>query len=267
MSIIDFFGNVIKPKKLRGTGCLNPSESSWINDNILAIRQLDVNIWIIKCGEEFIAFDTGYTNFEGSKTEIIKKGVNPDQIKHVFITHADMDHAGGLISDDVLFKNARVYLHEKEENMLIGAEKRFKFGPIKFRNPISYSGKYELLRDGDKVSIGDSIIEIIHIPGHTPGHSGYLVDGEIFISGDSIAFNEEGGYCFFSFYNMNTEMNLKSLKKLEKRFMGNLPKIVLSGHSGAYSGDKMFSRIDTIAKGTKQKPFDKNAPNDVFNKG
>ncbi|NLC72986.1 MAG: MBL fold metallo-hydrolase [Ruminococcaceae bacterium] len=264
MSIIDFFGNVIKPKKLAGTGCLNPQNTGFVNERIVAVRQYDVNIWLISCGSKYIAIDSGYKDYKNAKEEIKKLGIDPDSIEKLFLTHADMDHAGGLVSAEKLFKNAQVFLHRAEEDMLLGIEKRFRFGPIKLKNPVAYSGKYTLLNDDDEVKEENSSIRLIHIPGHTPGHSGYLVDESILVTGDSIAFNAKGGFCFFPLFNMSTKENLKSLVRLKMRFEDCMPKIFLSSHSGVYTGDNAFSNINTPAKGSKKRPFDERAPYDVF---
>lgn len=264
MSIIDFFGNVIKPMKMRGTGCLNPQETGWVNERIAAVRQLDVNIWIVKCGHTFIAFDSGYVDYPSAKQAVEGLGIDCDSVSHVFLTHGDMDHAGGLVSKESLFPNAKVLLHRFEVDMLKGIEKRFRFGPIKLKNPIAYGGEFQSLEDGEVVSVEGCQVEAIHMPGHTPGHSCYLIDDEVLVSGDCMAFNQKGGYCFFPLFNMDTQQNLKHLIKLKERLELRLPAMILSGHSGVYVGEKAFSHIDTPAKGTKRNPFDPTAPEDVF---
>ena len=92
MNIIDFFGNVIKPVKMKGTGCFNPHETGWVNERIAAVLQLDVNVWIIKCGKTFIAFDAGYVDHPLSKQDFEELGIDSSAISHCFLTHGDMDH-------------------------------------------------------------------------------------------------------------------------------------------------------------------------------
>ena len=264
MNIIDFFGNVIKPVKMKGTGCFNPHETGWVNERIAAVRQLDVNVWIIKCGKTFIAFDAGYVDHPLSKQDFEELGIDSSAISHCFLTHGDMDHTGGLVSKEIMFPNAKVILNRFEVDMLKGIEKRFRFGPIKLKNPIAYTGEFEPLEDGEIVLVEGCQIKAIHVPGHTPGHSCYLIDNEILVSGDCMAFNQSGGYCFFPLFNMNTQQNLRYLNKLKERLDSRPPGMILSGHSGVYIGEKAFAHIDTPAKGTRRKPFDPSAPEDVF---
>ncbi len=160
--------------------------------------------------------------------------------------------------------NADVYLHIEEENMILGKEKRFSFAGIKLKNPVCFQGKYNLFKDRDIIMIDDIKVECFHIPGHTKGHSAFLVDNTYLFTGDSIATNEFGGYCFFDFYNMDTNQNISSLKKLKEE-LNNYSNIkVCTSHNGMHDKDYSFSHIDEIVVGTKKKPFDKTAPHDSF---
>ena len=154
MSIINFFAHNIKPRKLEGTGMLNPANTSVISENVRCIRQWDVNIWFYTKNGTTIAFDSGYETFPDLEGEFVKIGVDPKLIKTVLITHADMDHAGGISDKGTrIFPNACVYIHENEEDMLLGKEERFVFGPLKIKNPIVYSGRYCCLKDGETIYI------------------------------------------------------------------------------------------------------------------
>lgn len=264
MSLITLFQDKIKPLKLRGTGMLNPVPTSKIDNNLYAIKDGDVNLWIYKKNNTTLAIDTGYKNNIKLKNILKKFNIKNEKIDYVFLTHADIDHAGGLISDDRFASNAQIYLHTLEENMLLGKEKRFKFSFIKINNPVNYKGKYNLFKDKEEFNLNDIKIKCYHTPGHTKGHSSFLIDDKYLFTGDSLAINEEGGYCFFDFYNMNTKQNIKSIKKLKNYFKNNNDIIVCTSHSGMHNIKESFLHIDKIAKGTKKKPFDKKAPYDVF---
>lgn len=264
MKIIDIFGKYIKPIKLRGVGCVNPTPTGFINENLKCIRQNDVNIWFYTKNGITIAIDTGYKNFRNTESLFEQIDVKASNIVVAFITHADIDHAGGLVSKSLLFENATIYLHEEEEKMLKGMEKRFKCGPFYLRNPISYSGKYTLLKNRQTVIIENIKIDCLHMPGHTNGHSCYLIDDTVLFTGDCIALNDNGGYGFFNFFNMDTKINLYSIKMLKTMFELTPPKIVCTGHSGYSTDGKYFKHIDTIANGNRKRPFDKKAPYNVF---
>ena len=53
--------------------------------------------------------------------------INPDNIKYVFLTHVDVDHAGGIDKNGKnIFPNAQVYIGEKDEQYLIEQIHRMK---------------------------------------------------------------------------------------------------------------------------------------------
>ena len=264
MSIITFFQENIKPFKLRGTQMLNPVLTSKIDENLSVIRQDDVNLWIYKKNNDIIAIDSGYKDDKTLIASLKNLGILNEAIKSVFITHADIDHVGGIISKERFAPNAEILLHKDEEDMILGKEKRFCVAGIKLKNPVNYTGPYTLLKDTQIIMLGEIEIRCYHVPGHTKGHSAFLVDNKYLFTGDSLAVNDTGGYCFFDFYNMDTKQNIISLKKLKNLLGNNHNIIVCTSHNGIHCIEKSFSHIDQIAKGTKSKPFDKTAPYDVF---
>lgn len=264
MNFISLFADVVKPVKLRGTGTFHPQETGIIDENLSCIRQKDVNIWFYRKNDTIIAIDSGYHTEDSFFRDLKKLNIKNEEISAVFITHGDVDHMGGLLSPTIFAPNAQLYLHKFEENMILGKEHRFGKGPIKIRNPVHFSGNYHLLEDGQKIDIEGITIEIFLCSGHTKGHSHYLVDGKYLFSGDSIAMNEEGGHCFFDFYNMNSLENIASLGKIEKQLKNNPPNFICTSHSGVHPYKNAFLSRNNIAKASKRKPFDKNAPYDVF---
>ena len=264
MSIITFFQEKIKPFKLRGTGIINTVPTSRVDENLYAIRQDDVNLWVYKKNDITIAIDAGYKDNETLFSSLRNLEVSNGSIKAVFITHADIDHVGGIISKNKFAPNAEILLHKDEEDMIIGKEKRFCVAGVKLKNPVNYVGAYTLLEDNQSTTIDGIEVKCYHVPGHTRGHSVFLVDNKYLFSGDSLAINETGGYCFFDFYNMDTKQNIASLKKLKNLLKNDNNIKVCTSHNGIHCMEKSFSHIDQVAKGTKRKPFDKTAPYDTF---
>lgn len=278
MGFIDFFAKYIKPAKLRGTGCLNPHPTGWINPVIGAIRQLDVNLWVVKGPGGYLLFDTGYRQCADTvKPSLQELGVALDQIRGVFLTHADVDHAGGLVGglgrQLPAFVQCPIYVLAAEAKMLAGRQIRFRKGPLRLNNPLCYDGPKQFLAPGQELLAAGLKVRAIATPGHTPGHTCYLVSGgqieaktggELLISGDCMAFNQSGGFGFFKMFNLDTKLNLHSLTTLREELSGRKIGAVLSGHSGCYQGDRIFAHIDQVASGTREKPFDPRAPKDVF---
>lgn len=128
-----------------------------------------------------ICFDAGLS--EGAaKREFELLHVSPQHVTHVFLTHTDRDHVGGLN----LFKNAEIYLSFDEEQMIDKRTPRF----LRFVHNAPLKRPYRLLKDGDIVRVGVTKIEAIATPGHTPGSMSYLVDESILFTGDTVPLKE-----------------------------------------------------------------------------
>jgi glyoxylase-like metal-dependent hydrolase (beta-lactamase superfamily II) len=87
------------------------------------------------------------------------------KIAHVLDTHLHADHISG----------------GREVARLAGAE--YHVNPLDVKSA-SYS--FSPLRDGQQIVFGSSTIEVIHSPGHTPGSTSFLLDGNRLFTGDII---------------------------------------------------------------------------------
>lgn len=82
---------------------------------ISCIRQNDVNLWFYTKIGMTIAIDSGHLNFRGVAESFQKININPKEIKHLFVTHADVDHCGGIdVCGTNIYPNAQVYLGKRE---------------------------------------------------------------------------------------------------------------------------------------------------------
>lgn len=199
-----------------------PVKTGMLTDNVYAVRTGFVNLYVFNAGGKYLVFDSGINPaFSGKGLQ--KLGISPDLVSHVFLTHSDYDHAGGL----GLFKNAKVYLSEKEEPMITGKQGRFLFFP----NKRIYD--YHLLKDREVINAGSAEVMAISTPGHTPGSMCYLVNGEILVVGDTLRISHDREFTPFLFLqNKDHERNRLSLKMLENEGFLQKSKLILSGHTG-----------------------------------
>jgi glyoxylase-like metal-dependent hydrolase (beta-lactamase superfamily II) len=149
----------------------------WIADNVYEVKSRAVSMFLYMADDSPICFDTGISE-EPIKREFDALGFKPEHVKHVFLTHTDRDHVGGLN----LFKNADVYLSIDEEQMVNKTTPRF-LGLV--HNP-PLKKSYTLLKNGDIVQAGQTKIEALTTPGHTPGSMSYLVNDSILFAGDTL---------------------------------------------------------------------------------
>lgn len=198
---------------------VDPIETGKIRDNFFVVRTATANFYVYKSGEDIICFDSGFGKSQILR-ELNKLGIDPKCITHVFLTHSDFDHAGGIS----LFENAKIYLSFDEEQMITGKKAR-KLG-------FMYNSKiirpYHLLGNNDVITVGSTKIRAIAAPGHTPGSMCYFINEAILIVGDALRIINGKVYPI-KYYNMDTEQQKESIKKLAQ--LDNV-QLACTGHRG-----------------------------------
>jgi glyoxylase-like metal-dependent hydrolase (beta-lactamase superfamily II) len=182
----------------------------WIADNVYEIKSRAVSMFVYTAAEPPICFDTGISE-DDVKRGFDTLGFKPEHVKYVFLTHTDRDHVGGLN----LFKNADVYLSIDEEQMIDRTTPRF----LGFVHNPPLMKTYTLLKNGDIVQAGETKIEAVATPGHTPGSMSYVVNSSILFVGDTLTLRD-GKVRHFSkrhlrdLTHMDIATQTKSIKKL-----------------------------------------------------
>lgn len=117
---------------------------------------------------------------------IRRAGLEPRDVRRIILTHADGCHAGGARELQEL-TGAEVAAHPAERSYLLGGELPQGFGMVK-RAAIAIYSKAAPPEVGRWVEHGEIVdgIEILHTPGHTPGHISVVV-GAALIAGDAFA--------------------------------------------------------------------------------
>jgi glyoxylase-like metal-dependent hydrolase (beta-lactamase superfamily II) len=262
MGLIEFFGLKIKPKMSKGKYLFAPLGNLKITDNIYAVRDKDVNAFVYKKGNDCIAIDCGYKNSDRVSQGLKILGIDEGAVTDLFLTHVDLDHAGGVdIRCNRVFPKAKVYLSAVEEGYLHRKLYRKKLAFIGLKTPIKLAEGYRLLHDGQTTMCGSIKVHAILVPGHTIGHTCYLIDDKYLFSGDSLILVKGEGFAFYKLWNVDTKLAIKSLEKLKTL---NGVEMVITSHSG-YTTDLTAAFLytaeppDRNAKGFKvsdDAPFD-----------
>lgn len=89
------------------------------------------------------------------------------ELEQIWLTHAHIDHAGGTAELASQLGLPIVGPHQGDQfwiDRLADQSRMFNFPPSKPFTPNRW------LNDGDTVQIGNSVLDVRHCPGHTPGH-------------------------------------------------------------------------------------------------
>ncbi|MDR2733930.1 MAG: MBL fold metallo-hydrolase [Spirochaetota bacterium] len=242
MNMIEFFGTVIKPRIVKGKYMFAPLGNQKINENIFALRDKDVNAFIYKKGGSQIAIDCGYKNCGNIQNALSQLGLAADATTDVFLTHLDLDHAGGADKRCTkVYPRAAVHIGKTEEGYITNILARKKILFIKLKTPIQLDGTYRTLADKEVIHCGDITVQALLTPGHTMGHLCYLVDGKYLFTGDTIILVQGVGYAFYPLWNIDTDQlaqSLRALKGLQNIIM------VITAHSG-YTTDASLAFENT----------------------
>lgn len=88
---------------------------------------------------------------------------------------------------------------KKEKAYLNRTTYRMKKFGVKLKNCVQIEDGYYAIEDDEVFDIEGINIQAIHTPGHTLGHTCYVVDNKVLFTGDCLAINDNGGYSFFDF--------------------------------------------------------------------
>ena len=145
---------------------------------------VDVNCFALHGPEGLVLIDSGAGDDDGpdygkAPLALRDAGFGPEQVNHVLLTHIHGDHIGGLFEGAAArYPNAQVHV-PRGDLAFYADEPSGAEPPAKKRNGIA-NVKRLWSAYGDRVSaidIGPVLpgIDAMALPGHTPGHTGFLV--------------------------------------------------------------------------------------------
>lgn len=106
-----------------------------------------------------------------------------DTLDAIWLTHAHLDHIGGIAAVKRAW-DVPVYLHPADVPLFEYAPRAAEMYGVPFE-PTAVPDR--ALAEGDVMSLGELRFEVIHAPGHAPGH--------VVFHGHGVAF---GGDCLFA---------------------------------------------------------------------
>ena len=128
----------------------------------------------------------------------------------ILLTHGHFDHMLSLDALKDALPDAPIMIHASDAENLADGEKN-AFATF-FGYQHAYRAADKLLREGDKLPLGEEFLTVLHTPGHTKGSVCYLSgDGALLFSGDTL-FSE--GYGRYDLYGGDGAALAASLRRL-----------------------------------------------------
>ena len=217
-----------------------------IVDGVHRVLKGYVNAYVVESDEGLILVDTGMPKKAGPIQETIRDmGRDAKDIGHILITHHHLDHVGSLTALAVL-SGATVYAPAGDAPVIRGDRKPpgpnrrkvsgktigrvvEKIGPDQPPSKVD-----EELHDMDVLPIAGGL-RVIASPGHTAGHTSFLLDraGGVLIAGDAAgARGDKAGPptgALFGMFTEDLDEAVRSFHKLSKFDF----EVAITGHGNA----------------------------------
>ncbi len=173
-----------------------------ITDNIFVVSGVVANTYVLVDGDGLTLIDAGLPHSEKKILAYVASlGKSAQDVKRIIITHADLDHFGGLAALQKA-SGARTYASQIEADAIAqgkssreikpGGIRRILFallGPFMKGTPFQVQ---EIIAEGQTLpALGG--LQVLETPGHTPGHiSLFAPAAGVLFCGDSMVSNEKG---------------------------------------------------------------------------
>jgi glyoxylase-like metal-dependent hydrolase (beta-lactamase superfamily II) len=150
--------------------------------------QGSINAFLVNTGTQLVLIDTGAGALYGDccgrlLANLRAAGYTPAQVDVVLLTHLHKDHVGGVLADGKpAFPNAVVRAAGADADYWLSPDQRaaapaflasFFDSAAAALAPYASAGRFQPFAPGAALVPG---IRAVAEPGHTPGHSGYLVE-------------------------------------------------------------------------------------------
>lgn len=159
-----------------------------LNIQVMAVtpfRQNCALLWDDETLEAVITDLGGDVDFV--RDEVAKLGVS---VKELWLTHGHLDHAGGVPFWQQNTPTPVIGPHIDDEFLLQSLPETtaaYGWQPSPAFVPTRY------LQEGEQLSVGRYVFDVLHIPGHTPGHVVfYCASEQLLIAGDVLFYESIG---------------------------------------------------------------------------
>lgn len=199
-----------------------------------------------------VLFDTGpESTFETVAAELGRIGVEPKEVRHVFLSHIHFDHAGAAWRFAEL--GATVYVHQRgaphliDPTKLVASATRLygddmerlwgKFAPIA-------ADRVRIVEDGDRIRVPPFEIRAVATPGHASHHHVFSWNDTVF-GGDVAGVRIGSGPPIPPF--VPPELDVEAWRNSLQKIRALKAKELLLPHFGPASGD-LTAHLDALEK-------------------
>lgn len=146
---------------------------------------------------EAVIIDPGC--YEQAEKEALSTFINANKltIKYVLLTHSHLDHVFGVAYVKRRF-NVKAYLHKLDMVIFNDVPTRCALYGLRGYEPSTIDA---FLTEGDQFRFGNTVLDVIFVPGHAPGHVAFVNHAERYVIGGDVLFKGSVGRTDFPYCN------------------------------------------------------------------
>ena len=157
-----------------------------MNATMMTVNPFGENLYILwdEASHEAVVVDPGM--MRDSEREMVTRfiGEHSLNVTHVLLTHLHLDHA---VSARWLADETGADVCGSSQDAQLGLELAEQVAQFHLKIAVEPLTIDRDLVDGDTIPLGDEIIQVLHVPGHSPGGLAfYLPESGLLIAGDTI---------------------------------------------------------------------------------
>lgn len=236
-----------------------------INDHSYRITETDVyGMFLIAGDSEALVVDAGagVGDLRGLVEELVDVPVS------LFLTHSHWDHIGAAAQFDTVYVDERELAPNggvaidglsdefvfrpgqfTEEWLEEGNEFPDGFDPAEFELPPVTPDTIEVVGHGDRIDLGDRVLDIVEVPGHSPGQLALLDRAAADAYGGDVVHMNTGLYVHFQ--HCDLEAYATSFERLRVLRDDEAFDRLLTSHNPAFANDELavLDRLHTGLEG------------------
>jgi glyoxylase-like metal-dependent hydrolase (beta-lactamase superfamily II) len=146
-------------------------------------------VYLIRCGRCSVLVDTGFVhNFAAHLDNFAAAGHDLSAIAAVLTTHFHVDHTGAL-ADARARLGCPIVAHRNNVAVFESGDPVASAAQVPYAGwdfPFQACAVDHAVEDGDTIEVDGTEFRVVHLPGHTPGCTGYLFGDGLLILGDVV---------------------------------------------------------------------------------
>ena len=124
-------------------------------------------------------------------------------VTHLLQTHSHLDHVFGSAYVKRKY-GVKMYLHELDMVIFNDVPKRMEMYGLRGYDPTEVD---VYLCEGDKIAVGNTKLEVLHTPGHAPGHVVFVNHKDRYVIGGDVLFKGSIGRTDFPYCDHQALLN------------------------------------------------------------